>query len=263
MFKWLDEIINEYFEKREAKNLGSHVKGHAKQLESAFQVKLNEVEAKYQQLLSEYQSKLETHCNLHFEMSKEKYEAKRQEFDQFIDDACERIKKQFSNDCSKQDLKGMIKDCFKSYVGEIDFAIRPRLVESVSDFESYPTSMIKTTAFSKKKEYSGGSGSNRVDFTESCRKLAHQELIEEGLELGAKLGADILFAETQQTDFSKYQTLNYGGKKITVSIILNFTFYNITGDGSQGAMPPQAAKDIITLDGLDGIGELEGDSEDA
>jgi len=252
MFKWIDS----FFEDRESKKkVGSNVQKRIDEVEDAFEIRLNEVEARYKSLLSDYQSKLETYCNLHFEMSKEKYEKKREEFDTFIDDACERIKGEFTKDCSKQDLKKMIQGCFNSYIGEIDFAIRPRLVEDREELNGYVLSMIKTTAFSRRKKFNGGNGINRGDFTENSINSLYHELIEEGLELGAKLGTDIMHVEVERTDTSEYKASSYGAKVITINTVLNFTFYNVerTLTHEEQSNPGQDTEDMIlgTYDGLE------------
>ena len=217
MFAWLDNTINAYFEKRSL------------EVDREVREKMDAMEATLNAKISEAQSKLESHCNLHFEMSKEKYEKKREEFSRFAEDACERLKNNFTEECGKQDLKKLLQECFDKYASGIDFSLRPRIVDNRANLTHSNFQLIKTTSFSKQKEFFGGRGVNKELFIESCLNEVKTIMIEEALDIGAKLGSDIMLPEIHSSEATNFQSMNYGDKSLTVSTIINVDYYKSNG----------------------------------
>ena len=218
MFKWLNKRISDYFDKRRS------------EVDAEIEERLAEIEKHFKKQLKESKEKLDSHCNLYLEMSKESHRKKREELDQFIETASERLKNSFTEECEGQDLKKMLHDCFTEYASGIDFSLRPRLTEDESDVKSYKWELVKTASFSKEERFSGGQGDNKGEFINQSTRNLYLKVIDEALDVGAKLGSDVMFAEIHTSEATDYDTYSYGGKRISIQLLVNVDYYKFNGD---------------------------------
>jgi hypothetical protein len=241
MFGWLkklDKKIDSYVEDKKI-DVDQRVDYRLIELDKVLEDKLNELELSQKVQLSEHAAKLENHCNLSLELAKESYAQKNDQFDTFIEDACQRLKGEFEEECKTSNIKEELAKLFKEYVTDIVFTTKPFIISNEAELDNYVLRLIKTVAFSEITPIITKSKYTKSEFKVTAKAEANGLMIHDILELGAKLGSDMVFIDRVSDNGFDYENSDYTGKKINIHVIMNATYYKVLGDMVTGNIAPK------------------------